>query len=463
MRLHKGWGIKLLFAGGALSLWSGLANAQADLPIHSKKLANGLEVIVIENHSVPIVTVELDVKNGSYTEPPEYNGLSHLYEHMFFKANKAIPSQEAYLRRMNQLGALWNGTTSEERVNYYVTVGRDSLVPAMQFMEDAIRFPLFQQDELIRERPVVLGEFDRNEANPVFHLQRGVDTLLWTPGYYSHKNVIGNRGMIITATQEKMNTIKNRFYVPNNSALILAGDITPARGFQLAEQVYGDWARGADPFATPIQDPPPLMENKAVVVERPVNAVTLYMAWDGPSVVKDPHSTYVADALSTVLNNPTSSFYKRLIDSGLTYGVSLGYYTLAHTGPISVFAQVDADKLLEAQRAILEEIGKFTQPGYIKPGELKAAQRQLGINALYEREQSTEWAHTVGFWWSVASLDYYRNYVPNMQKITTTDIANYARTYLIAKPHVTGVLISAEERAKLNLTPEMLLKNGGAR
>jgi zinc protease len=69
----------------------------------------------------------------------------------------------------------------------------------------------------------------------------------------------------------------------------------------------------------------------------------------------------------------------------------------------------------------------------------------------------------VGFWWSVASLDYYRNYVPNMQKITTNDIANYARTYLIGKPHVTGVLISPDERAKLNLTPELLLKNGGAR
>lgn len=168
----------LALAAIAAMACSSIAYAQSDLPIHSKKLANGLEVIVIENHAVPIVTVELDVKNGSYTESPEFNGLSHLYEHMFFKANRAIPSQEAYLRRTNQLGAVWNGTTSEERVNYYVTVGKDSLVPAMQFMEDAIRYPLFDQNELVRERPVVLGEFDRNEANPVFHLLRGADTLL---------------------------------------------------------------------------------------------------------------------------------------------------------------------------------------------------------------------------------------------------------------------------------------------
>src|SRR5688500_17235155 len=126
----------LLFAGTAVM-------AQASLPIRDTVLANGLHVIVIESHAVPLVTVELDVKNGSFTEPPEFNGLSHLYEHMFFKANRAIPSQERYLQRMRELGASWNGTTSEERVNYYSTVGADSVRPMLQFMEDAIRYPLF--------------------------------------------------------------------------------------------------------------------------------------------------------------------------------------------------------------------------------------------------------------------------------------------------------------------------------
>src|SRR5438045_2701167 len=120
------------------------AGAQSDLPVHNKKLANGLEVIVIENHSVPIVTVELNVKNGSYTEPPEYNGLSHLYEHMFFKANKVIPSQEAYLARLRELGMVWNGTTSTERVNYFFTTTSDHLADSMVFMRDAILSPLFE-------------------------------------------------------------------------------------------------------------------------------------------------------------------------------------------------------------------------------------------------------------------------------------------------------------------------------
>ena len=123
--------------------------------------------------------------------------------------------------------------------------------------------------------------------------------------------------------------------------------------------------------------------------------------------------------------------------------------------------QLAPDKLLEAQRAILEEIGKLADTTYITPQELSAAQRQLGIQALYEREQSTGWAHTVGFWWATAGLDYYRNYVPNMQRVTRQDIARYARTYLIGKPFVTGVLVSPDTRTKLSLTPETLLKNGG--
>jgi zinc protease len=285
--------------------------------------------------------------------------------------------------------------------------------------------------------------------------------LLWSPGFYSRKSVIGDRNVIITATQQKMNTIKNRFYIPNNSALILSGDITPERGFALAQRIFGDWPRGPDPFVTPAPNPPPLQQNRAVIVEKPVQAVTMYMAWDGPSVKTDPRATYAADVLSTVIGNPTSKYYKRLVDSGLTFGTSLSYYTLAHTGPIQAFAQLAPDKVLEAQRVILEEIRKFDDPGYITEDELAAAREQLRVQTLYQREQSSEFAHTVGFWWAVAGLDYYRTYLANMQKVTRADIASFARTYLIGKPFVTGVLISPEARKQLGLTPERLLQNGG--
>jgi zinc protease len=433
------------------------AGAQAALPVRDTTLSNGLHVIVVENHAVPLVTVELDVKNGAYTQTPEFEGLAHLYEHMFFKANKTIPSQEKYLQRLRQLGAQWNGTTSDERVNYFITLGVDSLRPGMQFMEDAIRYPLFLQEELVRERPVVTGEFDRNEANPYFQLNRAMDTLLWTPAYYSHKNTIGDRQVILSTTPEKMREIQHRYYVPNNSALILAGDVTPANGFRLATEVFGDWPRGEDPFATPIPDPPPLAKTRAVTVEQPVEAATLVLKFDGPSVTRDPASTYAADVLSAILNKRTSALSKRLVDSGLAYFASLSYYTLAHTGPISLFLQVDPAKAVDAKRALLEEITKMGDSTYVTPQELADAQTELGIQALYEREQTSEWAHTIGFWWSVASLDYYRNYVPNMQRISRGDLAQYARTYLVGKPYVVGLMMNPDAFKKTRIGADALL------
>lgn len=445
----------------ALALVCAARSAAAQqLPITARTLPNGLQVIVIENHALPIVTVELDVRNGAFTETPEYDGLSHLYEHMFFKANRTIPSQERYLARSNELGLAWNGTTSEERVNYFATVGVDSLAPAMQFLEDAIRFPLFQQEELERERPVVLGEFDRNEANPFFYLDRDVSTALYGADYYSRKNVIGNRQVIITATQEKMRTIQQHYYVPNNTALILSGDVTPQRGFVLADSIYGDWTRGADPFAQPVPNPPPLTRSRAVIVEKPVNSVTLMIRWNGPSVGQDPAATYAADVFSNVLRNPTSRWMKRLVDSGLAFAVDLNYYTLNHVGPITVFAQTTPDNLLALERAIYDEIGHFGDSTYFTDAQLAAARDQIAAQGAYEREESSNFAHTVGFWWSVAGLDYYLGYRRNMTAVSRGDLTGYARRYLVGKPSVVGVLLSPDVRAALRLTPEMLLPAG---
>ena len=431
--------------------------AQADLQINDTTLPNGLHVIVVENHTVPLVTIEIAVRNGAFTQTPEYEGLAHLYEHMFFKANKTIPSQEKYLQRLRQLGAQSDASTSEECVNYYVTLVVDNLEPGLQFMEDAIRYPLFLPDELVRERPVVTGEFDRAESNPYFQLNRATGMLLWTPQYYSHKNTIGDRKVILSTTQAKMQAIQNLYYVPNNAALILAGDITPAKGFKLAADIFGDWPKGADPFATPIPEPPPLTKTQAVIVEQPVNGATLTITWQGPSINRDPAATYAADVLNSVLSKPTSAFQKRLVQSGLTVGADLGYYTQAHVGPIIASIQTTPDKFLTAETALLEEIGKLTDPSYITADELLAAQKELAIRALYQREQVSTWTHALSFWWAVAGLNYYRDYVPNMQKVTRDDIAKFAKTYLQGKPFVAGAMLSPADRKKIGLTSSMLI------
>ena len=92
--------------------------AELEKIIKRKVLSNGLEVIAVENHGVPLATVEVDVKNGSFTQSPEYEGLAHMYEHMFFRSNAEYSEPESFVGRAGDLGAVFNGTTAEERVNY---------------------------------------------------------------------------------------------------------------------------------------------------------------------------------------------------------------------------------------------------------------------------------------------------------------------------------------------------------
>ncbi|MFN2635525.1 MAG: M16 family metallopeptidase [Gemmatimonadaceae bacterium] len=428
--------------------------------IQRKVLANGLEVIVVENHGVPLATVEIDVKNGSFTQSPEFEGLAHMYEHMFFKANAKYSQPNQFWDRASDLGAMFNGSTQEERVNYYMTVPAEKLGDAIELVASAIETPLFRQDELERERQVVIGEYDEKESSPFFALNREMDKRLY-PGNYSRKNTMGDRQVILTTTQQKMRTIQKKYYVPNNSALIVSGDVIPATVFAVADRELGQWSRGDDPFVTdPIPPIPPLQKSEGMVVEGPVSAVTVQVQWQGPSVGADPKSTYAADVFSDVLNDPRSQFQQRLVDSGLWQGVVVNYYTLNHTGPITISGQTSPEQLREALAALYAEIPKFDSPDYFTAEELESVKAHRAVTSAFDRERASGFAHTLGFWWSVASLEYYMGYVDNMAQQSLGDLRAYARRYIVGKPHITGVLISPEARQSLKLTAQDLVAPG---
>jgi len=434
--------------------------AELEKIIQRKVLANGLEVIVVENHGVPLATIEIDVKNGSFTQTPEYEGLAHMYEHMFFRANSKYPEPNQFWDKASDLGAVFNGTTQEERVNYYMTVPAEKLGDGIDLLASALRSPLFRRDELERERQVVIGEYDRNESSPFFELSRQADAKLY-PGNFSRKDVIGDRQIVQTTTPEKMRFIQNKYYIPNNSTLIVAGDVNPANVFTLADRALGSWNRGADPFVTdPIPPIPPLQKSEGVVVEAPVGAVTVQVQWQGPSVGQDPKSTYAADVFSDVMNDPGSQFQQRLVDSGLWQAVGVNYYTLNHTGPITISGQTSPEQLREALAALYGEVAKFDTPGYFTSDELEAVKAHRAVTSAFDRERASGFAHTLGFWWSVASLEYYMGYVDYMAQQTIGDLRAYARRYILGKPHITGVLIAPDARQSLKLTPADLVMTG---
>lgn len=418
---------------------------------HLTKLKNGLEVLVIEDKTVPLVTIEICVKNGSYTEDAEYNGLSHLYEHMFFKANKDLPSQEAFLNRKNELGLDFNGTTSNERVNYFFTHNKKFLTEGLQFMNSAIRYPLFKEEELKSENPVVDGEFQRAESNPTFWLFNDMNRKLWGD-LYSRKNVIGDHNIILTATKEKMQAIQKKYYYPNNSILILAGDVDHTEAFKKVTEIFSDWvASDFDPFVKyPIPEFKPLQKSELYFTE---NANTrnpmIARGFHGPDTRNDLKATYAADVLSLILSQKSSKLQQDLIDNGYAFDVNVGYQTCKYVGPIIIFAVPHPEKIKEVLAKIDEHAAQWDDDHYFTDEQLETAKTLLAINDAHGREKTSDFIHTVSFWWASASIDYYTNYVENIKKVTREDIKQYVRKYIKGKNHVTGILTTAENRPAL--------------
>lgn len=426
--------------------------------IAGKVLANGLEIIVLEDHSVPIVTIELAVRNGSFTEPPELNGLSHLYEHMFFKANRAVANQEAYLQKIGQLGIAYNGETREEVVEYYFTTTSPNLRSAMNFMRDAVRYPLFDEREFERERQVVIGEIDRNESEPGYYLNKEMNDRLYYK-YPSRKQPLGNRQTVSTATTAMMRLIQGRYYVPNNSALVITGDVKTADVYQMAQDFFGDWPRREkDPFVEfPMVEHPPLQNSAGSIIKQPVTNVLIEIGWQGPSIGKDDAATYAADTFSFIMQQPDSRFQRNLVDTGLVNGIAIGYYTQRNVGPINVIFQTSPDKAKAALKAVYNEIAHFNDKDYYTDEQLESAKALLEADDLYSREKFDEYAKTLGFWWSSTGIDYFRGYLANLRRTSRADISRYVSTYIQGKPHVSLALISEQAQQQAKLTPEDLI------
>ncbi len=460
-----------------------------EIPFVTRKLSNGLEVIVLQDSAVPLVTVEIAVRNGSFTEPSELNGLSHLYEHMFFKTNRAIAlfrcdlftryqrrdlfsqyrcdaqqqqyksqiGDVSYLNDVDQLGYIRNGTTQEEYVNYYFSTTSGNLPTIMRLMRDAMLYPSFDEDEFQKEIQVVLGELDRQMSEPGYYLDRTLmDKLFYK--YPSRKSPGGTRATVAAATTEQMRLIQSRYYIPNNAALIVTGDADPERVFKLAEELFGVWKAGPDPFKEfPIVDHPPLQKSEGVIVNQDVENVIAQIGWHGPSIGKDDASTYAADVFSYIVSQPNSRFQRALIDSGLAVGADVHYYTQRNVGPIRITLVTSPEKAKAAFDALYKEIAQFNDPDYFTDEELNNAKTLLEAEDLFRREKLSEYTHSLGFWWSSTGIDYFRGYHKNLRAVSREDIKRYVSTYIQGKPHVGVALISTADQQKAKLTPEDLI------
>jgi zinc protease len=437
------------------------ANAQPRLPkdYYWKKMPNGLELVVIENHKVPLATIEIAVKNGAYTEGPEYSGLSHMFEHMFFKANKDYPDQEKFIKRTEELGMVWNGTTDVERVNYFFTFDKDSLNAGLRFMNAAIRFPVYRIEDMQKERPVVDGEFQRAESDPGFQLWLETQKRCWGD-LVTRKNPIGIHEVINTATPEKMMIIKDKYYFPNNSILVICGDVNHNDAFAQAERIFGDWnSSGFNPHEKyPIPEFKPLTKNDYFIKESSIAQTPYEMfQWEGPDFRNDSAGTVIADVFSNVLRLNSSKWQQALIDKGLASAADISYSTSRYVGPIQLFVVPNPEKLKECYDEMMKQIGMLSNPDYFTDEQLQTAKDILRRNDIRNKEKPSSLASQLTYQWCSTSLNYYTDYIDATQKVTKAELAAYAAKYITGRPYVAGLIINADMNKQIN--PGEFFKN----
>jgi zinc protease len=426
--------------------------AQSKLPdnMFLRTLPNGLDILVIEDNSVPLATIMITCKNGAYTETPQFNGLSHLYEHMLFKANKQYQSADEFLQRVSELGMKFNGSTSYENVNYYFTLPSANLNDGLDFMNSAIRYPKFDPTEMAHENEVVDAEFQRNESDPGYALSNAMDHHMWG-ALYSRKNPLGDHQVIRSATPAMMDSIKNKYYFPNNCLLTVAGDVKHDEVFQQVEKVYGGWqSSGFDPFKKwPVPEFKPLKKTDYFIVESGLSRVPLVlMEWEGPDTRTDVKSTYAADVFSFIVNQNSSKLGTALVQSGLALQVEIGYLTLSHVGPITLYVVPNPTKIKECMAEVKKQIGLMDSEDYFTNEQIETAKRKLGIEREMEKEVTSDFTQAMSFWWASTSINYYTGYVDHLNKITRADLQAYVRKYIKNKPYCAGLLINPDLKAQ---------------
>ncbi len=434
--------LKSIWLGVALVL-AGIANAQ-DKALQTKKLATGLEIVSYESHKVPLVTIVLASKAGAMTETADINGLTHLWEHMFFKGNARLPDQEAFNKRIRELGITYNGDTSAEKVRYYFTLPAKFLDEGLEFMRDAIATPLLDQAELERERRVVLDEYDRNAAQPAFDFYNLDRAIIY--GKESHRrDPLGVRSIIETATRDQLLRIKDEVFVPSNSAILVSGDFEPAKLNAAITKYFGGWKDPKD--WKPVTKPtwPAFPKTTTYVMTRD-NVPTAYVAYAfaGPKARSNPKPSYVADVLSGLVDHKGGKFFKKFVDSGKAYSAGFAYSTQSEAAELNLFAEVDAKKVKDVEAALINEVNLWAKPGYFTAVELADIKRKVRISKKRDANQASEYIKNLAFWWAITGIDYYTGYLAEVDKVTLKDVQDFVKTWLVGKSYVGGVLLSPD-------------------
>jgi len=329
-------------------------------------LPNGLEVILSEDHRLPLVSTDLWYHVGPANELSGRTGFAHLFEHMMFEGSKHVPGN-AHIRFLEGAGASdLNGTTDFDRTDYFETLPANQLELALWLESDRMGYlpDRLDQASLTNQQDVVRNERRQSiENSPYGIVEEGVFHLLFPKGHPYYADVMGSHADIQAAKLEDVRNFFKLYYAPNNASLAIVGDIDPAQVKQLVDKYFAPLKRGAPvPKITAVT--PPITAERRAVIHDDVELPRVYMAWITSPIFKPGDAD--ADLTSEILGGGKSSrLYKKLVyqkQIALEVSASQQSLMLGSVFEIVVTARPGhtAD---EMEKSVDEELAEFRKSG----------------------------------------------------------------------------------------------------
>jgi zinc protease len=401
------------------------------------KLDNGLNVILKEDHSAPVASIQVWVKTGSANESDEEAGITHLIEHMIFKGTPTRKTGEI-ARSIESSGGEINAYTTFDRTVYFVEIDSDYFDTALDVLLDAVQHSVFDPTELEREKEVVLEEYRRSMDLPETRLSWSMLDLCYKKHPYK-RPIIGYESSIESIDREDILEYIYKWYTADNMVLVAVGDFDSDDALNKIRYYIRDFPKrnGQSPSRAvePEQTSP-----RSMILKSDVQQAYLDMSWHIPSITH-PH-TPALDLLETILGQGKSSrLYTSLkMERNLVRSIDAGSYSMADPGLFSVESTLNPENIKSALETIAGEINRITREP-VTEQELSKAKKIAESGYLSEMEDMKGQARTLAYF-EIMMGDMYKadEYLEQLKALSAKDIMKVAGLYLRSNNLSIGVM-----------------------
>lgn len=427
------------------------AGAELTVPVTEFDLPNGLHVILHEDHTIPMVSVNMWYFVGSADESPGRTGFAHLFEHLMFEGSGNVAEGD-FDNLLEAAGGNNNGSTSSDRTNYWITVPSNALEVALFLESDRMGYLLDSMTpELVDgQREVVKNERRQSYENrPYGMADIKLDEMLYPPSHPYHWPTIGYMPDLNAASYEDVTDFFKKYYAPNNASLVIAGDIDTAEARKLVEKWFSEIPRGETvERANPTQ--PALNEVKRATIEDQVQLPRRYYAWITPKL-HAPGDAALDIAANILAGSKNSRLYKRLVyDLQIVQSI----YAYQSSATLSSAFQLvvtpkPGEDLEEIQAIIDEEIAKLqTEP----PTEREVQRAKNGIESdfLFSMEKVGGFGGKAdrlnSYYRSTGNPDYFAEDLARYMAVDAEDVQQAVKTYLPLDRRVELTVVPGAEK-----------------